>query len=376
MIELADIVREHPDAVFVRRTDASSFADRERFREAGYAMAGALLAGVDGQVDERTFVLKPNVVAGSNPNKDPEVSDRGIVTDPDFVAGIIQQLRDLGAKKIVVAEGGGETPMGSTFAQRGYVRMTEECGVDLLDLNREPGTYTEEELNWTEVDGEIFKEIPFVRPINDPDVVFINVPTMKTHNLGIISLCGKALQGTIAMGYKHFCSPVTAALKKPDGAREHYQPDVLERLEEHYQRHLQEGYPLWDKEGDRYEGYAQRTCDAVQGIKGFLCIVEGVIGRDGTAFNHGKDVLANMTFGGTNPVHVDAVTAYLMGHDPHNIGFLKVAHERGLGQIDPEQIPIFLLEEDGATRCHHADEIGRLALGVYFRGDHSKYVFF
>ena len=155
MIELADIVREHPDAVFVRRTDAASFADRAKFREAGYAMAGALLAGVGGQIDERTFILKPNVVAGSNPSKPPEVSDRGIVTDPDFMAGIIQQLKDLGARKIVVAEGGGETPMGPTFAQRGYVQMTEECGVDLLDLNREPGTYTEEELNWVEVDGEI-----------------------------------------------------------------------------------------------------------------------------------------------------------------------------------------------------------------------------
>jgi uncharacterized protein (DUF362 family) len=379
MIELADCVRQQPEAVFVRRTDAASFDDRKRFHAAGYAMSEALLAA-DGRPDGRTFVIKPNVVSGAHRGGkrkgDPAESDRGIVTDPDFVAGIVQRLRELGAEKIAVAEGGGPTPMGPVFAERGYARLAEEWGIELLDLNKKPGAYAEEELNWTPVDGVVFKDIPFVRPVNDPDVVFLNVPTMKTHNLGIISLCGKALQGTIAMGYRHFCGPIEEALARVKGARKHYQPDVRERVRELFERHVREGYPRWDAEGTRYEGYAQRTCDAVQAIRGSLCIVEGVIGRDGTAFHHGKDVLANLTVGGVNPVHVDAVTAYLMGHDPRNIGYLRAAAERGLGIVDPERIPVFLITGDGPVRCHHPDEIGRLALGVYFRGDTSRYVFF
>jgi uncharacterized protein (DUF362 family) len=379
MIEVADIVREHPDAVFVRRSKAASFEDREQFRDAGYAMAAALLGGIGG-ADSRTFVIKPNVVVGPHPHdpqKDgPAESDRGIVTDPDFVAGIVQRLQELGARKIVVAEGGGPTPMGPTFEARGYTRMAAERGIELLDFNKEPGTYAEAELNWTPVDGVVFKEIPFIRPINDPDAVLINVPTMKTHNLGIISLCGKALQGTIAMGYRHFCSSIEDALTRLPGAAAHYQPDVLERIQGEFERHLREGYPHWDQEGTRYEGYAQRTCDAVQAHQGFLCIVEGVIGRDGTAFHHGKDVLANLTVGGLNPVHVDAGTAYLMGHNPRNIGYLMVARQRHLGNNDPAAIPVYLLTDDGPVRCHHPEEIGRLELGVYFRGDTSRYVFF
>ena len=376
MIELAGIVRQQPDAVFVRRTKAAAFTDGEQFRQAGYALAAALLT-TDQQPEPRHFVLKPNVVAGADHRDKERIhSDQGIVTHPDFVGGIVDRLRELGARRISVAEGGGPTPMGPTFEERGYVRMTAERGIELLDLNKAPGAYAEDELNWTPLAGVIFKEIPFVRPINDPDVVFINVPTMKTHNLGVISLCGKALQGTIAMGYRHFCGMVEDVLDKPSGARVHYQPDALEQIQAHYERHLREGLPRWDQEGTRYEGYAQRTADAVQAHCGFLCLVEGVIGRDGTAFHQGKDVLTNLTVGGVNPVNVDAITAYLMGHEPRNIGYLRVAGERGLGSIDPERIPVFLLTADGPKRCRHPEEIGRVELGVYFRGDSSRYVFF
>ncbi|MEW6750088.1 MAG: DUF362 domain-containing protein [Candidatus Latescibacterota bacterium] len=379
MVELGSAVREHPDAVFVRRTDAASFADREGFRRAGYAMAAALLSA-SGGAEDRRFVIKPNVVCGSEPGargKDgPAASDQGIVTDADFVGGIVARLRELGARRIAVAEGGGPTPMTGVYEERGYARMAAEHGIELLDLNKEPGTYAPHELNWTAVEGVVFREIPFVRPINDADTVFLNVPTMKTHNLGIISLCGKALQGTIAMGYRHFCSGLEDACRRFPDAATHYQPDVLERVRALYEAHCRDGYPCWSQEGDRYEGYAQRTCDAVQAHRGFLCIVEGVIGRDGTAFHQGKDVLANLTVGGVNPVHVDAITAYLMGHDPRNIGYLKVAQERGLGQCDPAAIPVFLLAEDGPVRCHRLEGIGRVPLGVYFRGDSSRYVFF
>jgi len=377
MIQYAESVAGAPDAVFVRRTRAKDFTDREHFREAGYALASALLTRTDG-AEARTFVLKPNVVAGPDPKRTPEGgSDAGIVTDPDFVGGIVTRLQELGASRILIAEGGGPTPMGPTFAVRGYTRMAEEHGVELVDLNREPGGYADDELVWSPVeDGVVFREIPFVLPVNGEDTVFINVPTMKTHNLGVISLCAKALQGTIAMGYRHFCGPLERALDQVPGARQHYLEDAQATIQREFQRHVKAGYPLWDKEGQRYEEYAQRTCDAVQAHRGFLCMVEGVIGRDGTAFHHGKDILANLTVGGVNPVHVDAVTAYLMGHDPRNIGYLKVAEERGLGKIDPADIPVYLLDEDGPRACERLADLERVELGVYFRGDNSHYVFF
>jgi len=379
MIKLADFVQEHPDAVFVRRTQATSFEDLEAFHQGGHAIAQDLLAADSSGSDERTFVLKPNVVHGRV--RDDETGeltggDQGIVTHPEFVAGIVQRLQELGARKIVVAEGGGPIDMGPVFEDQGYARMAEEMGVELADLNQEAGQYGEDELNWTPVAGVVFKEIPFVRPINDPDVVFINVPTMKTHNLGIISLCGKALQGTIATGYRHFCSDLEDGVRRVPGAAEHYQPNLMDGIRSNFEAHRQSGYPHWDVNGTRLEAYAQRTCDAVMGINGYFNIIEGVTGRDGTAFRQGKDHLTNLSIAGINPVTVDAIAAYLMGHDPTRIGFLRLAAERGLGIVDPSEVPVFLLTEDGPEACCRLDEIGRTELGVYFLGDASEYVFF
>jgi len=386
MIELAALVREHRDAVFVRRTRVKSYTARKPFRQAGYDLACQMMAAdgaaADGPgADPRTFVLKPNVVISRIRDKETGRlvgGDRGIATDAYFVAGIVQRLQELGARKIVIAEGGGPTPMAPAFKCRGYERVAREMGVELADLNKDTGTYGADEINWTPVDGVVFKEIPFVRPVNDPDVVFINVPTMKTHNLGVISLCGKALQGTIEMGYRHFCNDIASVYGYGDkvDAERAYQPGMVEHVQKLFEQHRDAGLPRWDQEGPKYEGYGQRTCDAVSGINSFYNIVEGIVGRDGTAFNQGEDHLCNLTLAGESIVSVDAVTAYLMGHEPANIGYLKLASERGLGQIDPRQIPVYLLTDDGPQVCTSLEEVGREKLGVYWRGDGSKYVYF
>ena len=341
-------------------------------------MAKGMLAA-DGRAERRQVVIKPNVVIPRVRDDDTGQlvgGDQGVVTDPQFVAGIIDRLRELGVERIAVAEGGGPIPMGPVFEDRGYGDMARETDVTLVDLNRKVGEYTPEELNWIWVDGVVFRDIPFVRPVADADALFLNVPTMKTHNLGIISLAGKALQGTIATGFRHFCSPLARGGEKLPEVWEHYQPGVEAEIERLHARHLAEGYARWDQEGSLYEVYAQRTCDAITAMPGFVHIVEGVMGRDGTAFRQGKDVLANLSVAGANAVEVDAVTAYLMGHDPRNIGYLRVAAERGLGRIDPETIPVYLLQDDEIVRCQHPEEVGRVLLGCYFRGDSSNYVFF
>jgi hypothetical protein len=65
-----------------------------------------------------------------------------------------------------------------------------------------------------------------------------------------------------------------------------------------------------------------------------------------------------------------------MGHEPRHIGYLRVAQERGLGTIDPSRLPVYLLEEEGPVACCRLEDLERVELGVYFRGDTSRYVFF
>ncbi|RKY59335.1 MAG: hypothetical protein DRP95_05165 [Candidatus Latescibacterota bacterium] len=126
----------------------------------------------------------------------------------------------------------------------------------------------------------------------------------------------------------------------------------------------------------RDELYAHRACDSVLGLRCSVHIIEGIVGRDGTAFHHGKDILANLILVGMNPIHVDAVAAYLMGHNTQRIPYLQVAHARGLGSNNPEDIQVYLIYDGSVERCTDLSEIGRVPLGVYHRGDTSKYVFF
>ena len=52
-------------------------------------------------------------------------------------------------------------------------------------------------------------------------------------------------------------------------------------------------------------------------------------------------------------VSVDAVTSWLMGHDPRELGYLRIANERGLGENDIEKIPLYTLDEKGIRKADY-----------------------
>ena len=80
-------------------------------------------------------------------------------------------------------------------------------------------------------------------------------------------------------------------------------------------------------------------------------MIEGIVGRDGTAFQHGKNIQTNLVIAGKNVVSVDAVGSYLMGFEPAGIGYLKIAAERGLGEIDVEKIEIYEVRDGQSVPC-------------------------
>jgi hypothetical protein len=69
-------------------------------------------------------------------------------------------------------------------------------------------------------------------------------------------------------------------------------------------------------------------------------MIDGVVGRNGTGFNEGENHPLGWTLIGENEVHVDTVGTYLMGLDPFQTPYLKVAAERGLGTNNVEGIKI------------------------------------
>ena len=402
MIKLADIVQKNPDAVFIRKTNAKDLEEPEGFREGGYLIAKDLFVKAEGA--EEKLIFKPNVTVSPPKDSQGRIAQGigGIVTNPHFIGGIIDRLQELSAKNLVVAEGGG-SDMKRAYDEWGYTEMAEKRSVPLFSLTKQK--YEPDELNWMNVNGIVMKDIPFVRPIGDADTRFINIPTMKTHNLGITTLCCKNLHlccflfGTenntqirnnrsrlqaflfrFLFGSEnrneYFCSSLEGIENSPEEIRAHFQPNLKEDIMANYKRHVAEGWPFWNKGVERDETWSQRIGDALLGVKPWLNIVEGIIGRDGTAFNQGKDVLCNFVVAGVHPVHVDAITTYLMGHNPERINYLMIARERRLGKINPHEIDVYVLGDDGFTKCTDLDSIGRCPLGVYHYGDSSEYVFF
>lgn len=375
-IDLSPKLKENPDAVFIRKTNLTRMDDKEGFRNGGYLIAKDLFIFSKGT--EHKLILKPNVVhympEDDNGNR---INDaNGMVTNAHFVAGIIDYLQELNAKNIVIAEGGGPMDMMKVYKDWGYVQIAEERNIPLISLTKL--NYSDDDLNWVTVEnGVVMKDIPFVRPILDENTRFINIPTLKTHNLGLTTLCCKNLQGIVAHGYKHYCQGLSGIAKYPPEQLKHFQPNYEEAVLESLKRHVEQNWPLWDMGKERDEVWAQRICDTLMVIRPWVNIIEGVIGRDGTAFRHGKDHLGNLIIAGIHPVHVDAIATYLMGHNPQRVPYLMLAHERDLGEIDPKKIDAYLLQDDGTiTKCVDLDKIGRLHLGVYHYGDTSKYVFF
>ena len=368
MVQLVDIIRKNPDAVFVRKTNARDINDSEGFYKGGYAIAQDIF--VKSEDKEEKLVLKPNITVSPPVDGQGNVVDGvgGIVTNAHFMFGIIDYLKELGAVDVLIAEGGGNIELWD------YKKLAAPRGVPLVSLTK--STYQPDELNWVTVDGVVMKDIPLVSPIGDEDSLLINIPAMKTHNLGITTLCCKNFQGAIATGYKHFCAGLAGVENYPPEILKHFQPDFKEAVLAGYKRHLAAGFPFWDKGGDRDEIWAQRTGDALLAIKPWFNIVEGVIGRDGTAFSQGKDVLCNLVVCGIHPVHVDAITTYLMGHNPERINYLLIARERGLGKINPAEIDVYIFDDGGVRKCADLDSISRCKLGVYHYGDSSKYLFF
>jgi uncharacterized protein (DUF362 family) len=53
-----------------------------------------------------------------------------------------------------------------------------------------------------------------------------------------------------------------------------------------------------------------------------------------------KPEIKNVILASADQVAIDAVAAKLMGFDPLNIRYIRLAHERGLGVGDPREIEL------------------------------------
>ena len=281
-----------------------------------HQVAASALAAIDIKLPpEGTVLLKPNATVLYPPKK-------RVIVHPGFLAGMIYTLVKQGVapERIVVGDGqSGENPdSGFTWEKCGYTKVTSDANVRLLEMN---GV---ESKTVPVPDGVIFSEYAMPAVVVDSSF-FFNIPIAKCHNLGCTTLAIKNLMGIVTRPQRHLCT--TQPVDEPLSAD-------LWRLSE-------TGLSVFE---DRFY---HKLCDLLVAFRHLgiprLCMIDGLVGRDGTGFNEGNNLTLGWTLLGENEVLVDTVGTYLMGLDPLKTPYLRVATERGLGINQVEEISVFNL---------------------------------
>ncbi len=324
MIALHTLLNK-PDAVFVYRTPVPDSPTGPDF----WRVARQALEAMQLQLYGQKAALKPNLTSGEH-FADP---DNGITTHPAFIGGMVEYLKEHGANAqgIFIVE---DPRNSDDFNPRhwkgtGYLEMAGATGAKL----RSPDSrYC---IKRKVPNPQIHAVRNVSRYAVDANTVLINVPKLKTHNLGITSLCFKNLMGLDDVFDRHYCGQAwndVAEFRQYAGRPKSEWMDV--RLHEQWQY-----------------GLAQRLADLAQVIQPQLNVIEGVVGRDGTGFNRGRNFPLGLVVAGINMVAVDSVASYLMGFDPAELVYLKVAHAAGLGDNNLANLRIYEALEGAIIPC-------------------------
>ena len=318
---------DDPQAVLVSRTAVSAPVTEDDYRRAAQQVMSALEVELEGE----KAVLKPNATSGEH-FADP---DNGVATHPAFVQGLIEYLHAHGASRqrcyVLEDPRNSDDNEPRHWRGTGYPEVAEATGAKL----RTPKTYTC--VKKTVPHPLAFSALSVSRLAVSSDTVLINVPKLKTHNLGITTLCTKNLMGTVNVFDRHFCGQAWREMPA------HVQNDPRPRRE-WFDRSLHE---------QLQEGLARRLADTAQVVPCQLNVVEGIVGREGTGFHQGRNHVLGLAVAGINLVAVDSVASYLMiGFDPQELVYLRVAAGVGLGSNDLNALRVYEVRGGTVVPCH------------------------
>ncbi|MFW9905810.1 MAG: DUF362 domain-containing protein [Candidatus Thorarchaeota archaeon] len=79
---------------------------------------------------------------------------------------------------------------------------------------------------------------------------------------------------------------------------------------------------------------------------GMLAVMDGTVAGDGAGPRVMEPVYTNLLLASEDQVAIDALSAKIMGFDPLNIEYIRMAHDQGLGMGDVDQIDIVGLDSN------------------------------
>jgi len=250
------------------------------------------VGGIDNVIKEgETVLIKPNLAFQAPP-------ESYSVVDPRMIEALVSYLKENSkAKEIWVGDNpslgrhvGRARP---AFEASGMREAAEKGGADRVSF------FDEEELVDVEIKGaKLFKKAQIFKPVLDADRV-INLPKMKTH-----------LAGTVTLGIKNWQGII------PNGHPDTQQQDV-HRLD-----------------------LGQKCADLLRVREADLTIVDGIIAMEGQGPHAGTPLEMNLLIAGRQTVATDAVTSYVMGFETVEIPAVRIAASEGMGEREMENIEV------------------------------------
>lgn len=234
-------------------------------------------------------IIKPGYKVLINPNLVAPGADRfsGCVTRYEVCKAVADLVAEVGGKPFIAesSAAGVDTEKVMEFAE--YTKLREQ-GYTVLDLKKE------EKVKIAVPNHDIVEELWTWKPVAEADAI-ISVPVMKTHDQTEVTLGLKNLKGLI---------------------------QDTEKKEFHKR------------------GVFGGVVDINATVKRVLTVVDGIVGQQGLGPIFGEPVPMGLIVASKDPVAVDSVTGAIMGYKPEEVKITKIAHARGLGEMDLDKITV------------------------------------
>ena len=224
--------------------------------------------------------LKPNIAWNRTP-------EQAATTNPYVVKTLIELCFDAGASKVKVGDNTCHNNRQS-YAASGIAEAAGAAGADVILLD-------DSRFREMQVGGEAVKLWPVYPEIIDSDIV-INAPIAKHHGLSTATLCMKNYMGVVGGNRGQWHQNITACLR-----------------------------------------------DITAFMKPQICLLDAVrtlVANGPTGGDLGDVRRLNTVAVGTDVIALDAFGAELLGHNPLDIGTVKLGAESGLGTVDYKSLAL------------------------------------
>jgi uncharacterized protein (DUF362 family) len=212
--------------------------------------------------------------------------DTGATTDPVVVEAIIRKLQELPLEVLVVESDATVTNATKAFRVTGMAEMCERNGVEWLNLR-----HVKDRVELPIPDGLALKKIKVPRIVAESAV--ISAAKLKTHSETGVTLGMKNMFGLL-----------------PDKFKGRYHARGMHKV----------------------------ILDINRVVRPVLTVVDGFVAMEGRGPINGSPVKMETIIAGLDVVATDATAARVMGFDPMRVPHIRMAHERGVGDMEDVEV--------------------------------------